>query len=128
MRARVKQNVRERPTRANSSAEKRKRPGLRNRQRGCQAKVKEVGKLRNRDYAADTGATPRQVVRHFLAEVERQMPEIRAAMLNPSLQDTIKRDVLIAKLRKITIARGATPAEASTAAAKIAALETRAGK
>jgi hypothetical protein len=64
----------------------------------------------------------------LLAQVERQMPEIRAAMLNPSLQDTIKRDVLIAKLRKITIARGATPAEASTAAAKIAALETRAGK
>ena len=56
------------------------------------------------------------------------MPEIRAARLNGNLQDIIKRDLLIAKLRKITIERGATPAEASTAAAKIASLETRAVK
>jgi hypothetical protein len=56
------------------------------------------------------------------------MPEIRAAELNTRLQDIIKRDMLIAKLRKITIERGATAAEASTAAAKIAALEIRAGK
>jgi hypothetical protein len=69
-----------------------------------------------------------QVLRRFLAEVDRQMLKFRAAELNTSIQDIIKRDMLIAKLRKITIERGATPAEASTAAAKIAALETRAGK